>query len=36
VTEKKKQVKPTARKDPKKTLKGAKELGETKLMVLIH
>ena len=32
---KKKQVKPAATKDPKKTLKGAKKLGETKLMVLL-
>jgi hypothetical protein len=28
-------VKPAAKKDPKKTLKGAKKLGDTKLMVLI-
>jgi hypothetical protein len=31
---KKKQVKPAAKKDPKKTLKGAKKLGDTKLMVV--
>jgi hypothetical protein len=30
--EKKKQVKPAAKKDAKKVLKGAKKLGETKLM----
>ena len=31
---KKKQVKPAAKKDAKKTLKGAKKLGDTKLMVV--
>jgi hypothetical protein len=35
MAEKKKQVKPAAKKDPKKTLKGAKKLGETKLMIVI-
>jgi len=30
---KKKQVKPASKKDAKKTLKGGKKLGETKLMV---
>ena len=34
MTGKKKQVKPAAKKDPKKTLKGAKKLGETKLMIV--
>jgi hypothetical protein len=33
---KKKQVKPPAKKDPKKALKGAKKLGETRLMVIIQ
>ena len=32
---KKKQVKPAAKRDPKKTLKGAKKLGEAKLMVVL-
>ena len=36
MAEKKKQVKPAAKKDPKKTLKGAKKLGETKLMVVVQ
>jgi hypothetical protein len=27
-------VKPAAKRDPKKTLKGAKKLGETKLMLI--
>jgi hypothetical protein len=35
VADKKNQVKPAAKKDPKKTLKGAKKLGETKLMVAL-
>ena len=30
-----KPVKPAAKKEPKKTLKGAKKLGETKLMVIL-
>jgi hypothetical protein len=34
VAEKKKQVKSAAKRDPKKTLKGAKKLGETKLMII--
>jgi len=29
-------VKPAAKKDPKKTLKGAKKLGETKLMMVLQ
>jgi hypothetical protein len=32
---KKKQVKPAPKKDAKKTLKGAKKLGETKLMIIL-
>jgi len=36
MAEKKKQVKPAAKKDPKKTLKGAKKLGETKLMMVLQ
>jgi len=32
---KKKQVKPAAKKDSKKALKGPKKLGETKLMVVV-
>ena len=36
MAEKKKLVKPAAKKETKKTLKGAKKLGETKLMVLIQ
>jgi hypothetical protein len=35
MAEKKKQAKPAAKKDPKKTLKGAKKLGETKLMIIL-
>ena len=35
MAEKKNQVKPAAKKNPKKTLKGAKKLGETKLMVVV-
>ena len=34
--EKKKEVKAAAKKDPKKTLKGAKKLGETKLMIIVQ
>ena len=36
MAEKKKQVKPAAKKEPKKTLKGSKKLGETKLMTIIQ
>jgi hypothetical protein len=32
---KKKQVKPAPKKDAKKTLKGSKKLGETKLMTIL-
>jgi len=32
---KKKQVKPAPKKDAKKSLKGAKKLGETKLMTVL-
>jgi hypothetical protein len=35
MAEKKKQVKAAPKKDSKKTLKGAKKLGETKLMGVI-
>jgi hypothetical protein len=35
MSETKKQVKRAAKKDPKKTLKGAKKLGETKLMIVL-
>jgi hypothetical protein len=35
VAGKKKQVKPAAKKEPKKALKGAKKLGETKLMIIL-
>jgi hypothetical protein len=34
MAEKKNQVKAAVKKDPKKTLKGAKKLGETKLMAM--
>ena len=35
MADRKKQVKPAPKKDTKKTLKGAKKLGETKLMTVI-
>jgi hypothetical protein len=35
MAEKKKKVKVAPKKEPKKTLKGSKKIGETKLMIIV-